>query len=76
MRQWRKTNPLTPEQAGKDNCRSYAGVYKRRGLLKQMPCRQCTARKSQMHHVDYSLPLKVQWFCRPCHLLLHKSAKS
>ena len=72
MREWRRTHPLNPDQRKKDNCRSYAGVYKRRGKLAQKPCDQCGASDSQMHHDDYSKPLQVSWKCRGCHLELHK----
>lgn len=72
MRAWRKTHPLTPEQRVKDNCRSYAGVYKRRGYLKPRPCAECRSQRAEMHHPDYSKPLMVVWLCRPCHLALHK----
>lgn len=72
MRDWRKTHPLTPEQRRKDNARSYAGVYLRRGKLIPQPCKRCKAEKAEMHHPDYSQPLNVIWLCRPCHLYLHK----
>ena len=73
MRGWRKTHRLTPEQARKDNCRSYAGVYLRRGKLVRAPCERCGDEKSQMHHPDYSQPLLVRWLCRPCHLAEHRA---
>ena len=71
MREWRKSHPMTPEQRRKDNCRSYAGVYYRRGLLKKQPCEDCGSKDTQMHHDDYSKPLKVIWLCRGCHLARH-----
>ncbi len=73
MREWRKSHPLTPEQRWKDNCRSAAGVYKRRGYLTQQPCEVCGSLDSQMHHPDYNEPFLVNWLCRPCHLGLHQS---
>jgi hypothetical protein len=74
MRGWRKTHKLTPVQRFKDNCRSYAGAYKRRGYpaLGQQSCLFCGDENSQMHHADYTKPLSVFWFCRKCHLVLHK----
>lgn len=72
MRGWRKTHPMLPSQQFKDNARSYANVYKRRGKLIQRPCELCGDKNSQMHHPDYEQPLKVEWLCRPCHLSLHK----
>jgi hypothetical protein len=71
MRQWRKTHPLSAEARRKDITRSYAGVYKRRGLLVPERC-QCGAGKTEMHHKDYSKPLQVQWLCRPCHQVEHQ----
>lgn len=70
MREWRKTHPLTEEQRKKDICRSYAGVYLRRNFLKKENCISCGDQNSQMHHSDYSKPLSIEWFCRPCHLAL------
>ena len=63
--------PLTAEQRLRDAARSYAGVYKRRGLLVAEPCK-CGEVKVEMHHPDYAKPLEVQWLCRPCHLNLHQ----
>lgn len=71
MREWRKSHPLNPEQRKKDNARSYAGVYKRRGNLKKMPCERCASDDSQMHHENYDQPLNVTWLC---HLELHTEA--
>lgn len=73
MRAWRKANPMTEEQRLKDKARSYAGEYKRRGILVQVPC-QCGATETEMHHPDYAKPLAAVWLCRPCHLKLHRSA--
>lgn len=70
MRQWRKTHPMNAEERRKDNVRSYAGVYKRRGKLIPQPCR-CGSTKVEMHHPDYSKPLMVEWLCRPCHREIH-----
>lgn len=71
MREWRKTHPLTPEQKKKDNCRSYANVYKKRGKLIPQPC-ECGSTNVEMHHVDYDKPLQVVWMCRKCHLEHHR----
>lgn len=73
MRQWRKTHPMTTEQRRKDNCRSIAGVYKRRGKLRPEPCADCGSPHVEMHHPDYSKPLQVEWLCRPCHLAVHSN---
>ncbi len=71
MREWRRANKMTPAQRRKDNCRSYASQYLRRGKIKRAPCKRCGDANSQMHHPDYSKPLLVEWMCRPCHLLEH-----
>ena len=71
MREWRKTHPLTPEQKVKDNCRSYANVYKRRGHLVPEACEVCGG-PAEMHHDDYSKPLQVRWMCREHHLAHHQ----
>ena len=75
MREWRKTHPLTPAQRKKDNCRSYANVYKKRGKLVKIPCEKCGSPRSQMHHPDYDKPLLVEWLCRPCHMAHHRQEK-
>ena len=72
MRQWRKSHPLSAEQRHRLLSRTYAGVYKRRGKIVVQPCGFCGEREAQMHHPDYSQPLKVMWFCGACHLSLHK----
>ena len=72
MREWRNTHSLNPEQRLKDNARSYAGVYLRRGKLDRKPCVICGSVNTQMHHEDYSKPLDVVWLCRECHMELHR----
>lgn len=74
MRLWRASHPLTPSQRLKDNARSYANVYLKRGKLKRLPC-WCGAR-AEMHHPDYHRPLLVEWLCREHHLELHRKAKA
>lgn len=71
-REWRKIHPLTPEQRRRDNARSYAGIYKRRGLIVQESCAHCGSADSEMHHEDYKRPIDVTWLCRSCHLAHHK----
>ena len=71
MRSWRKYHPLSLAQRKKDNCRSYANVYLKRGKLQKNPCVECGAENSQMHHPDYEKPLYVVWLCRKCHLMEH-----
>lgn len=76
MRGHRQRTPMTPEQRMKDNARSYAGVYLRRGKIERKPCQKCGSDKSQMHHHDYSKPLEVEWLCRPCHMGEHYGPES
>lgn len=76
MRAWRRTHPLTPEQRRRDNCRSYANVYLRRGKIQRGPCVDCGVEPDEfgdveMHHADYSKPLEITWLCRDCHLDRH-----
>lgn len=71
MRDWRKTHKINAEQRKKDNCRSYAYVYLKRGKFVRKPCERCGSENSQMHHPDYSKPLLVVWLCREHHLALH-----
>ena len=63
---------MSEEARRKDICRSYAGVYKRRGKLIKQPYQACDDEASEMHHEDYNKPLDVQWLCRECHLGLHR----
>ena len=72
MREWRKNHKMTPEQRRKDACRSYAGVYKRRGLLTPQSCEVC-GEPAEMHHEDYEQPLLVRWICKTHHRELHRS---
>lgn len=71
MRAWRRRNEMSPKERRKDNCRSYAGTYLRRGKIKKSPCQHCGSIESQMHHPDYDKPLLIEWMCRPCHLGEH-----
>ena len=66
-RVWRKTHPLSPEQKKKDICRSYAGVYLRRGKIKKGSCLFCGDIKTQMHHPNYDEPLNIEWLCAKHH---------
>lgn len=73
MRLWRKTHHLVGEARLKFIARSYAGVYLKRGLLKEQPCEDCGSDQVEIHHDDYSKPLQVRWKCRPCHLEHHRA---
>lgn len=71
MREWRKTHPPSEEQRRRDVARSYAQVYKRRGLLIPEPC-WCGEEDVVMHHDDYARPIDVVWLCRPHHQEHHR----
>lgn len=71
MREWRATHSLNEAHRKRQNARSYAKVYRRRGKLVQQPCRVCGDRRTEMHHPDHELPLVVVWLCRRCHLAWH-----
>lgn len=76
MRQTRpRHRDLPDEQRKKANARAYANQYIRRGKLQRQPCEVC-GEKAQMHHDDYSKPLKVRWFCRKHHLELHNDQRT
>lgn len=72
MREWRKTHPLSAEQAKKANCRSYSKVLLKRGTLTKRPCRVCGSHDAQMHHWDYDKPRLVEWLCKKHHRMLHE----
>jgi predicted ABC-class ATPase len=54
----------------KYKARQIAGNAVRNGRLIKKPCsvKGCN-NKSQMHHDDYSKPLKITWLCRKHHML-------
>jgi RNA polymerase subunit RPABC4/transcription elongation factor Spt4 len=67
MRKWRETHFLSEESQKKANCRTYANTYLRRGRLVRQVCEICGNVKVEMHHEDYTQPLKVRWFCKKHH---------
>lgn len=71
MRAWRKMHFMNDEQKKRDNARSIANQYKKRGHLNPEPCRVCGNSHAEMHHPDYELPRSVVWLCRRCHLDWH-----
>lgn len=75
MREFRKTHPLTKHQIKIMNAHSYAHVYLKRGKIIKEPCRNCGNINSQMHHPNYDKPLLIEWYCRPCHMALHATAR-
>lgn len=75
MRRHRATHPISPTQKLKDNCRSYAQVYLKRGKLQRLPCITCASPNAQMHHKDYTKPLVIVWMCRECRIKIPKTLK-
>lgn len=77
MRVWRKSTPLTAEQRTKMVCHSYSNVYLQRGNIVKQSCRYPGCGKAaQMHHPDYSEPLRVIWLCHEHHRLVHSSEEA
>ena len=56
------------EQPDKYYARTKAGNALRDGHLKKEPCHFCESEDHvEMHHPDYTKPLRVYWLCRICH---------
>lgn len=70
MRGYRKDPVLRP----KHEARWKVSRALKTGRLVRQPCR-CGATDSQAHHRDYSMPLEVEWLCRPCHDAEHARAR-
>lgn len=64
-RLWQIRNP--------DKARAHRAVFNaiRAGLLTRGSCENCGAVGSHAHHDDYLQPLRVRWFCPPCHREIH-----
>jgi len=61
--QWQKE-----EEPQKYRARMAAGNAVRDGRLRVEPCYFCGATTDvEMHHPDYTQPLRVYWLCRLCH---------
>jgi len=46
-----------------------------RGKLQKLPCSVCGNPKSEGHHMDYSKPLEVVWYCRLHHVAAHRGGQ-
>lgn len=72
MRENRKINPhISDEQKNKIKTRQKTKRLIRSGTIKKESCRICHSPESEVHHLDYGDPLKIEWLCRSCHLLIH-----
>ncbi len=46
-------------------------------IIKPLCCSKCLLdKKLEAHHEDYTKPLDVIWFCRPCHSNHHKTLET
>jgi len=58
----------TADEPEKLKARNAANNALRDGRIRREPCYFCGATEDlEMHHPDYSQPLRVYWLCRPCH---------
>jgi hypothetical protein len=57
-----------PEKA---RARDAAYREKAKGNIKKEKCKICGSNKSEMHHPNYSSPLRVVWLCDQCHRDVH-----
>lgn len=61
----------------KVKARKIAWSAKESGVLTTQACEICSSTNAiQMHHEDYSKPLKVKWLCEKCHRQFHASSRS
>jgi hypothetical protein len=71
MKHRKRQSEMTADARLRINCRAYANVYQRRGILVPQPCEVCGKVNVQKHHDDYTKPLEVRWFCRAHHIGVH-----
>lgn len=64
------------ENPEKMKARYAAGNALRDGHIRREPCYFCGGKENlEMHHPDYSQPLRVYWLCRTCHRKLDNMTK-
>lgn len=67
--QWKRDNPERARAVQAAN-----NAVRNRQIERPDVCEGCggTDRPVQKHHPDYSKPLLVVWFCKPCHAIADK----
>jgi len=84
-KQWNRDNPEKHRQgvyrSRAKNPHKAAAVaevgkaIKRGELIRPGSCQYCSREcKPEAHHMDYSKPLEVLWWCKSCHTRWHRSA--
>ena len=64
------------EEPQKYRARTAANNALKDGRIRREPCHFCGATTDlEMHHPDYSRPLRVYWLCRLCHRKLDNMTK-
>ena len=71
--QRRKVKRMWQKYPEKFKAREKLRYAVRIGKLKKQPCEVCGLKEVSAHHSDYSLPLKVNWFCRLHHQEIHNN---
>lgn len=46
----------------------------KRGEMVRQPCKDCGKPNADAHHHDYTRPLEVEWLCRRCHGIEHRTS--
>lgn len=74
-RDWMRANrpryaELSSEEQLKSRCRAYTNTLIARGQLERTPCEGCGGTVGlQAHHVDFTKPREVVFWCRTCRRL-------
>src|SRR3990167_3870141 len=59
----------------KQNARALVQYHIKKGnIVRPKYCDKCLKRgEIHAHHNNYNMPLDISWFCRNCHVQLHKT---
>jgi phosphoenolpyruvate synthase/pyruvate phosphate dikinase len=63
VKEWRERNKE------KRKAQIIVFVAVRNGTLKQLVCEVCGSEKSEAHHENYTMPLKIMWLCKEHHII-------